>query len=439
MVITWPFFGLFVFFFLAKSQTDESPQDVGFAQHETRDCSKTGQGCKGFDEDKMSNPRLQSIMQPLSSKDSMVKVVLEVKDLEASDLETAPPIREPSKGKPECHGDVQDGVQIDLVHIDSDNKGDVKDDAKVGGLRLLLFCMLVSFASLFVVRCRMSLVLLLLGCWMTDQIVQWGSLVRCSKPIHTWLLVSYATACAVRLAFQAADKYLGSDADVPWYLRHSMKWGFFPRACMAVWVLVPLPFMMYWSILGISWLNHVIETSSLYDSDSHAQVTAVVACLIFNLLGVVAGLIFVLYACLVSRSFVIAGEALNAISDADLIERWGTPQPMLEEDLGSGMDPAEIANLPCAEVPADKEASNCAICLTGFVRHDRIRQLPACKHEFHRACIDQWLLRMASCPLCLAPVTGHISCSPCASSVSCSSVARSLTNKATAQAADDVV
>jgi hypothetical protein len=194
---------------------------------------------------------------------------------------------------------------------------------------------------------------------------------------------------------------------------------------MGAWVLVPLPFMTYWSLIGISWLSDVIEkdSESLNNSDSRAQVTAVVACLIFNLLGVVAGLIFVLYACLVSRSFVVAGEALEAISDADLIERWGPPQPILEEDFGSGMDPAEIATLPCDEVASDRApccTSNCAICLTGFARHDRIRQLPACKHEFHRPCIDQWLLRMASCPLCMAPVTGSLT-------------------KATAQASDDVV
>jgi E3 ubiquitin-protein ligase RNF38/44 len=461
--MVWPFFGLFIFFFLAKSQTDENPQEAGFFQHEARDCTKgkgsnhqeQRQGCKGFDQDEVPNRHLQSIMLPLNSKDPKDpvndKVVLKVKDLEAreeTNLNAATSIRvcEQGKDKSECHGGkpAPAALEIDLMHADPQNTGEAKNEELAAELRPFLLCMLISFISLGVLRCKVSLILLLLGCCVTDQIVQWGSLVQCSKPIHAWLLVMYATACIMRLAFRAADKYLASDDDLPWYLRHSKTWRPLPRVCMAMWALVPLPFIAYWSILGISWLNDVLENSpeSVYDSGSRAQVIAVVACLIFNLLVIVAGLIFVLYACTVSRSCVVAEEALNAISDADLVERWGPPQLMLAEEFGSGMDPAEIIKLPCDSLPSDMDpccAGNCAICLTRFAREDRIRRLPACKHEFHRPCIDQWLLRMASCPLCLAPVTGD---SQRDSSTSPNPVAQSPTSGAIGQASgasDDVV
>lgn len=285
----------------------------------------------------------------------------------------------------------------------------------------------------------MSFPLLVLGLWVADQIVQWGNLVQCSKPIHVWLLTMYACSCALRLAFGLVDGYLGKNGDLPWYLRRSQKRGPFPQACLAIWVLVPLPFVTYWSLLGITWLNDVIENSpeSLYNSNGHAQVATVVTYLILNLLGVLAGLVFVLYACVVSRSCATAGEALNAISDADLVERWGPPQQVLAEDFGSGLGPAEIASLPCREVLSDCApccSVNCAICLTPFAKQDRIRQLPNCKHEFHRPCIDQWLLRAASCPLCLAPVVGG-SCSD--SSMSHSSDADSI--KATGDDLNDVL
>nr|CDS33435.1 ring finger protein 150 [Hymenolepis microstoma] len=41
----------------------------------------------------------------------------------------------------------------------------------------------------------------------------------------------------------------------------------------------------------------------------------------------------------------------------------------------------------------------CAICIELFKPQDLIRSLP-CRHMYHRACIDPWLLKHRSCPLC---------------------------------------
>uniref|UniRef100_A0A5K3F3S8 RING-type domain-containing protein n=1 Tax=Mesocestoides corti TaxID=53468 RepID=A0A5K3F3S8_MESCO len=41
----------------------------------------------------------------------------------------------------------------------------------------------------------------------------------------------------------------------------------------------------------------------------------------------------------------------------------------------------------------------CAICIELFKPNDLIRSLP-CRHMYHRACIDPWLLKHRSCPLC---------------------------------------
>lgn len=285
-------------------------------------------------------------------------------------------------------------------------------------LRHHFFIMLMFFASCCLLPCLVSLALAVLGFWVADQIVQWGSLVQCSKPMHNWLLGMYVCACASRLAFRLADRYIGNNSDLPWYLRRSKKWGPVPPVCLAAWMLVPMPFVIFWTGLGISWLNDVIENSyeSLLHSNGRTQVVAVVACFIFNTLGVLGGLVFVLYACIVSRSFAVGEEVLHAISDADLVERWGPPLPILAEDFGSGLGPDEIASLPCDEVLqeyAGSNASSCAICLSSFAVQDRIRRLPKCQHAFHRPCIDQWLLRTPSCPLCLAPVAGSSSCGSC--------------------------
>ncbi|OIT01823.1 PREDICTED: NEP1-interacting protein-like 1 [Nicotiana attenuata] len=42
----------------------------------------------------------------------------------------------------------------------------------------------------------------------------------------------------------------------------------------------------------------------------------------------------------------------------------------------------------------------CAICLQDFKDGDSARLLPSCKHSFHTQCIDEWLIRHGSCPIC---------------------------------------
>nr|DAD17816.1 TPA_asm: hypothetical protein HUJ06_019279 [Nelumbo nucifera] len=42
----------------------------------------------------------------------------------------------------------------------------------------------------------------------------------------------------------------------------------------------------------------------------------------------------------------------------------------------------------------------CTICLQDFKEGDSARRLPNCRHFFHLLCIDQWLVRHGSCPIC---------------------------------------
>ncbi|KAL5201264.1 hypothetical protein ABZP36_035618 [Zizania latifolia] len=54
---------------------------------------------------------------------------------------------------------------------------------------------------------------------------------------------------------------------------------------------------------------------------------------------------------------------------------------------------------------AEKAAGDCAVCLAEYAAGDEVRVLPACRHVFHRECVDHWLLtRAPTCPICRAPV-----------------------------------
>ncbi|KAF5454615.1 hypothetical protein F2P56_024266 [Juglans regia] len=51
-------------------------------------------------------------------------------------------------------------------------------------------------------------------------------------------------------------------------------------------------------------------------------------------------------------------------------------------------------------VDASGEEVSCSVCLQEFQLGETVRCLPHCHHMFHLPCIDKWLLRHGSCPLC---------------------------------------
>ncbi|XP_048575143.1 probable E3 ubiquitin-protein ligase ATL44 [Triticum urartu] len=66
----------------------------------------------------------------------------------------------------------------------------------------------------------------------------------------------------------------------------------------------------------------------------------------------------------------------------------------------------------CPEAVVEDEgvdADACAVCLAEYAAGDEVRVLPACRHGFHRECVDRWLLtRAPTCPVCRAPVAAHL-------------------------------
>ncbi|KAF7260081.1 hypothetical protein EG68_02442 [Paragonimus skrjabini miyazakii] len=63
-----------------------------------------------------------------------------------------------------------------------------------------------------------------------------------------------------------------------------------------------------------------------------------------------------------------------------------------------------VARIPVKTLhPGDRETNpdldQCAICIEPYCALDSVRILP-CRHYFHKACIDPWLLEQRSCPMC---------------------------------------
>ena len=59
---------------------------------------------------------------------------------------------------------------------------------------------------------------------------------------------------------------------------------------------------------------------------------------------------------------------------------------------------------PAGDAPP---AAECSICLDTFRNEEVVRRL-ACGHVFHKRCVDQWLTKVAACPLCrVNPISGE--------------------------------
>ncbi|XVF88594.1 hypothetical protein PTKIN_Ptkin19aG0063400 [Pterospermum kingtungense] len=76
----------------------------------------------------------------------------------------------------------------------------------------------------------------------------------------------------------------------------------------------------------------------------------------------------------------------------------------------SGIDKKAIESLPFfrfSSLKGSKQGLECAVCLSKFEDIEILRLLPTCKHAFHIDCIDQWLEKHSSCPLCRQKVNAE--------------------------------
>ncbi|KAI3456930.1 hypothetical protein Pfo_013593 [Paulownia fortunei] len=84
---------------------------------------------------------------------------------------------------------------------------------------------------------------------------------------------------------------------------------------------------------------------------------------------------------------------LREISDIfEVYTIRGLSQDTIQELPSFEFNSSETA-VPCSD-------NSCAICLQDLKDRESTRLLPSCRHFFHLDCIDEWLTRQGTCPIC---------------------------------------
>ena len=91
----------------------------------------------------------------------------------------------------------------------------------------------------------------------------------------------------------------------------------------------------------------------------------------------------------------LSAEELKAARHADRLARAREPL-FAPQDGGGG---AKKKKKAAADEQREGTADKCLICQYEYKEGERLRTLP-CIHSYHADCIDPWLLRNRTCPVC---------------------------------------
>ncbi|KAI3994033.1 hypothetical protein MKX01_012290 [Papaver californicum] len=68
--------------------------------------------------------------------------------------------------------------------------------------------------------------------------------------------------------------------------------------------------------------------------------------------------------------------------------------------VGFTLSQGDLKNLSSFNYGNVEATQDCIVCLENLKEGENCRSLPKCKHIFHANCVDSWLIRVPSCPVC---------------------------------------
>lgn len=254
-------------------------------------------------------------------------------------------------------------------------------------------------------------VLLVALCYLSVDIYgEWDKFYVCARPIHSWLFVSYVAVLSFRIAHLFGTHHRQASAlETKEFLLNFRELSKVSWLIMCLTWTVALPFYAAWTFVGTSWLWTVrMQTPECLPAGQSWWF--IFLWLAVSYLWVLIHGFLCVMACVLEFRVRKAEGRLRQIQDRDVTFRWGDVSRLsgysvlTDGGVEGGLAPKEIASLPDLVAMGDCEIE-CSICLCEVKAGDKIRCLDSCGHNFHRSCIDLWLLRRGDCPLCKRAVT----------------------------------
>ncbi|BBM99808.1 peroxin-14 [Marchantia polymorpha subsp. ruderalis] len=257
--------------------------------------------------------------------------------------------------------------------------------------------------------------------------VNWQRYNKCTYPLHIWIVVDYATVFLFRV-FMFIDNGLaaGMGPDASREERDSRFKG--RVAVISFLTFILYPFLWAWTVIGSLWF-----TDAKTCLPEEGQKWGFLIWLVFSYCGLIC------VACISAGKWLLRRQAhLQLVSHGSapvsefqvLFELIRVPDWAFlsvasgqENNIGQGgqdtvsyhpglyLSPLQreeveklIQELPKFRLKGvPSECTACPICLDEFEVGTEVRGLP-CAHNFHVACIDEWLRLNVKCPHCRCPV-----------------------------------
>ncbi|XP_055828157.1 E3 ubiquitin-protein ligase SIS3-like [Solanum dulcamara] len=253
-------------------------------------------------------------------------------------------------------------------------------------------------------------------------VINWKRYHLCIYPLHIWIVVDYTAVFVFRLLmFVDNGLAAGMGLDFGWQQRYGRFCG--RIAVLSVLTLLLYPFLWAWTIIGTLWF-----TSARNCLPEEGQKWGFLIWLLFSYCGLLC------IACISTGKWLARRQAHLVHAQQGIpISEFGVFVDMIrvpdwafeaagQEMRGMGQDAtsyhpglylsqaqreaveALIQELPMFRMKAvPTDCSECPICLEDFDVGNEVRGLP-CAHNFHVACIDEWLRLNVKCPRCRCSV-----------------------------------
>ncbi|XP_027336827.1 RING-H2 finger protein ATL5-like [Abrus precatorius] len=126
--------------------------------------------------------------------------------------------------------------------------------------------------------------------------------------------------------------------------------------------------------------------------------------LVTTVIGFGMSTTFIVFVC----TRIICGRLRERLRSRTIYEIESRADIERPEHHANDSEPAFVAAIPTLNFNQEAfrsiQCTQCVICLSEYKEKELLRIIPKCGHNFHLSCIDMWLRKQSTCPVCRLPL-----------------------------------